>query len=80
VEVALFNRSLNDLCAGRQLNELGQEAHPELTWRYRAMPGCSLQWAVYGADSAKEVVKLPLSGAGIDLRFNQANQMSHLLR
>ena len=57
------------------MNQLGQEAHPELTWLYHAMPGCSLQWTMHGADAGKERFDLPLRGAGIDLRFNKADQL-----
>lgn len=57
------------------MNQLGQEAHPELTWLYRAMPGCSLQWTVHGGDSGKKTFNLPLRGAGVDLSFNKADQI-----
>lgn len=57
------------------MNELGQEAHPDLTWRYRAMPGCILQWTVQGADADKETANLALAGAGIDLSFNKVDQI-----
>lgn len=57
------------------MNELGQEAHPDLTWLYRAMPGCSLQWTVHRADAGKETVHLPMSGVGIDLSFDKVDRI-----
>lgn len=57
------------------MNELGQEAHPELTWLYRAMPGCRLEWTVHGADAGKKTVHLPLSGIGIDLSFDKVDRI-----
>lgn len=57
------------------MNELGHEAHPDLTWHYRSMPDCILQWTIQGADVDKETANLPLAGAGIDLSFDKANQI-----
>jgi len=56
------------------MNELGQEAHPDLTWLYRAMPDCRLQWTVQGGDAGKETAQVPLWGAAIDLRRDKIDQ------
>lgn len=57
------------------MNELGQEAHPDLTWLYRAMPDCRLQWTVQGGDAGKETAQVPLWGAAIDLRRDKIDQV-----
>lgn len=59
----------------KAMNQLGQEAHSELSWLYRAMPGCSLHWTAQGSDAGKETAHVPLWGAGIDLRFDKADQV-----
>ena len=57
------------------MNPLGQEAHQGFTWRYRAMPGCSLQWTVQGGDAGKESAQALLWGAAIDLRLDKIDQV-----
>jgi len=57
------------------MNRLGQQAHPNLTWLYRALPGCSLQWTVDGGESGKETFILPMWGAGVDVNFDKADQI-----
>ena len=57
------------------MNRLGQQAHPELKWQYRAMPGCSLQWAVHGKDAGKETFVLPLWGASFDVSFDKSDEI-----
>ena len=56
------------------MNQLGQEAHPELTWLYRAMPDCRLKWTVQGGDAGIETAQVPLWGAAIDLRLDKIDQ------
>lgn len=57
------------------MNRLGQESNSELTWLYRAMPGCVLQWTVRGGDSGKETFNLPLSGAEVDISYSKEDQI-----
>jgi len=57
------------------MNELGKDAHPEMTWTYRALPGCTLQISVSGLESGKQTYGLQMSGAGVDISFNKAEQI-----
>ena len=57
------------------MNELGQDAHPDSTWIYRAMPGCSLQWTVHDADAVTQTVHLPLPELGIQIRFDKVDRI-----
>ena len=57
------------------MNRLGQESHSELTWLYRAMPGCVLQWTVRGGEGGKETFNLPLLNAGVDISYSKEAQI-----
>lgn len=74
-ELAINPVEMNQVERLEAMNRLGQRAHPNLTWLYRAMPGCSLQWTVDGADSHKETFNLPLWGAGVEVSFDKADQI-----
>lgn len=74
-EVSITPLEMSQAQRLQAMNQLGQEAHPELTWLYRAMPGCSLQWTAQGGDAGKETAQVPLWGAGIDLRLNKVDQV-----
>lgn len=55
------------------MNQLGQDAHPDLTWIYRALPSCILQMTVDGLDSGKQVFSLPMLNAGVDISSSKAD-------
>ncbi len=55
------------------MNQLGQDAHPDLTWIYRALPSCILQMTVDGFDSGKQVFSLPMLNAGVDISSSKAD-------
>lgn len=57
------------------MNQLGQEAHREFTWHYRALPDCRLQWTVQVGNAGQEFAQVPLRGAGVNLRFDKADQV-----
>lgn len=59
----------------RAMNQLGDEAHPELTWIYRALPSCTLQVTVNESESGKQTYSLQMSGAGVDISFNKTEQI-----
>jgi hypothetical protein len=74
-ELAMNPVAMNQVERLEAMNRLGQQAHPDLTWLYRAMPGCSLQWTVDGADADQETFSLPLWGADVDVSFDKADQI-----
>lgn len=57
------------------MNQLGQDAHPDITWIYRALPSCIVQMTVNGLESGKQTFSLQMSGAGVDISFNKVNQI-----
>lgn len=74
-EVSILPSEMTQAEQLQAMNQLGQEAHPELTWRYRALPGCSLQWTAQGGDAGTETAQVPLWGAAIDLRRDKIDQL-----
>jgi len=74
-EVSIFPREMTQAQQLQAMNQLGQEAHPERTWRYRVMSGCSLQWTAHGGDAGTETAQVPLWGAAIDLRLDKIDQV-----
>lgn len=57
------------------MNQLGQDAHPEMTWIYRALPSCTMQITVNGSESDQQTFSLQMSGAGVGISFNKAEQI-----
>lgn len=57
------------------MNQLGQDAHPKITWIYRALPSCVMQMTVNGLESVKQTFSLQMSGAGVDFSYNKADQV-----
>ncbi|MCM2342257.1 hypothetical protein [Rhodoferax sp.] len=57
------------------MNQLGQDAHPEIKWIYRALPSCTMQITVNGSESGKQTFSLEMSGAGVDISFNKVEQI-----
>jgi len=57
------------------MNRIGQQTHSELSWHYRAMPACSLQWAFHGDGAGSETFVLPLWGASFDVSFDKSEQI-----
>ncbi len=74
-EVSILPREMTQAQRLQAMNQLGQEAHPELTWFYRAMPDCRLQWTVQGGDAGKGIAQVPLWGSAIDLRLDKIDQV-----
>jgi len=66
---------LNQFQRLEAMNELGQDAHPETTWIYRALPNCSMQMTVASIESGEQIFILQMSGAGVDISFNKADQV-----
>ena len=57
------------------MNQLEQDALPELIWIYHALPSRIMQVTVNGFESGKQTFGLQMSGAGVDISFNAANQI-----
>lgn len=57
------------------MNQLGQDAHPEMTWIYRALPSCAMLITVNGSESGQQTFGLKMSGAGVDISFNKAEKI-----
>lgn len=74
-EVSILPLEMTQAEQLQAMNQLGQEAHPELTWLYRAMPDCRLKWTIQGGDAGKETAQVPLWGAAIDLRLDKIDQV-----
>lgn len=66
---------LNQFQRMEAMNLLGQDAHPETTWIYRALPNCTMQMTVNSSESGKQTFSLQMSGAGVDISFNKADQV-----
>jgi hypothetical protein len=66
---------LNQFQRLEAMNQLGQDAHPETTWIYRALPNCTMQMTVNSVESGKQTFRLQMSGAGVDISFNKADQV-----
>ena len=56
------------------MNQIGQDAQPEIKWIYRALPGCVLQITVEGVESGKLTFSLRMAGAGVDISSNKADE------
>ena len=74
-EVSILPGEMTQAEQLQAMNQLGQEAHPERTWRYRAMPDCHLQWTAQCGDAGTETAQMPLWGAAIDLRRDKIDQV-----
>ncbi|OGB53584.1 MAG: hypothetical protein A2503_05635 [Burkholderiales bacterium RIFOXYD12_FULL_59_19] len=57
------------------MNQLGKDAHPEMTWIYRALPSCTMQITVNGPKSGQQTFGLQMSGADVDISFNKAEKV-----
>ena len=74
-ELIINPLELNQSQRLQAMNQLGQDAHPEMTWIYRALPSCSMQITVNGSASDQQTFSLQMSGAGVDISFNKAEQI-----
>lgn len=57
------------------MNRLGQDAHPEMTWIYRALPSCIMQMTVDRFELGKQTFSLQMLSANVDISFNNADQV-----
>ena len=74
-ELAINPLELNQSQRLQAMNQLGQDAHPEMTWFYRALPSCTMQITVNGSESDQQTFSLQMSGAGVDISFNKAEKI-----
>ena len=74
-ELIINPLELNQSQRLQAMNQLGQDAHPEMTWIYRALPSCTMQITVNGPESGQQTFSLQMSGAGVDISFNKTEQI-----
>jgi hypothetical protein len=74
-ELIISPFGLNQFQQLEAMNQLGQDAHADITWIYRALPSCTMQMTVNGLESGKQTFSLQMSGAGVDISFNKADQV-----
>lgn len=74
-ELIINPLELNQSQRLQAMNQLGQDAHPEMTWIYRALPSCTMQITVNGSESDRQTFSLQMSGAGVDIGFNKTEQI-----
>lgn len=73
-ELIINPLELNQTQRLQAMNQLGQDAHPDMTWIYRALPSCILQMTVDGLDSGKQVINLPMLDVSVDISSSKADQ------
>lgn len=73
-ELIINPLELNQAQRLQAMNQLGQDAHPDMTWIYRALPNCILQMTVDGLDSRKQVFNLPMLEVSVDISSSKADQ------
>ncbi|WP_300115373.1 hypothetical protein [Rhodoferax sp.] len=74
-ELIINPLELNQFQRLQAMNQLGQDAYPEITWRYRSLPSCILQMTVNSFESDKQTFSLHMLGAGVDISFNKADRV-----
>lgn len=74
-ELIINPLELNQSQRLQAMNQLGQDAFPEMTWIYRTLPSCIMQITVNGIESGKQTFSVQMSGAGVDVSFNRADQI-----
>ena len=57
------------------MNQLGQEAHPGITWIYRTQPSCILQISVEGGESGRQTFSLQMKDAAVNVSSNKTDKV-----
>lgn len=57
------------------MNQLGQDAHPEVTWIYSAMPGCIVKVMFDGSEMGRQIFNLPMGQSDVAISLNRAEQL-----
>lgn len=57
------------------MNLLGQDAHPETTWTYSAVPGCQLRVVENNPDMGKQTFRLPMENVEVNVGFDNTERV-----